>query len=285
MIRRFLMASRIPILTVLLAACASAGTSSDVSLASLNGDGAYAVASYTDFPDVPEFGAATIYYPVDVPGPVGGVAVAPGFTERQSHIEWWGPRLASHGYAVLILDTNDPRDRTEARADALMAAVRILRGENSRTGSPLRGRVDTAKMAVVGHSMGGGGALIAASRHSDELQAAIPFTPWEPEADLSGIRVPTLVMAGSDDTVAEVEEHAWRHYNLIPASTTKVYLEVGGGDHFIADSNRGTDLATIGRYGIAWLKLYLDDDERYRDFIYGPRAYDEGKFSRYVTNP
>jgi dienelactone hydrolase len=288
MTRRLHTALLLPTLTVLVSACASAGTagtSSDLSLAALNADGPYTVVSYTDFPDVPEFGAATIYHPVDAPEPVGGVAIAPGFTERQSHIEWWGPRLASHGYAVLILDTNDPRDRPDARADALMAAVGILRGENGRPGSPLRGRVDVGKMAVMGHSMGGGGTLIAASEHSDDLQAAIPFTPWEPEADLSGIRVPTLVIAGSDDSIAGVEEHAWRHYNLIPASTTKVYMEVDGGDHFIADTNRGTDLATMGRYAIAWLKLYLDDDERYRDFVYGPRPYDEGKFSRYVTSP
>ena len=42
----------------------------------------------------------------------------------------------------------------------------------------------------------------------------------------------------------------------------------------------------IGRYGIAWLKLYLDDDERYRDFIYGGQAeLDREKFSCYVINP
>lgn len=272
-------------LTVLVTACATAGTANDVGVDSLNRDGAYAVASYSDFPEVPEFGAATIYYPVDAPSSVGGVAIAPGFTERQSHIAWWGPRLASHGFAVLVLDTNDPRDRPDARAEALMAAVRVLRAENGRAGSPLRGRVDVAKMAVMGHSMGGGGVLIAASEHSDELRAAIPFTPWEPEADLSGVRVPTLVIAGSDDSIAEVGAHAWRHYNLIPASTTKVYLEVDGGDHFIADTDQGSDLATVGRYGIAWLKLYLDGDERYRDLIYGPRPYDAGKFSRYVVNP
>ena len=83
-----------------------------------------------------------------------------------------------------------------------------------------------------------------------------------------------------------MDDHAWRHFQSIPESTTKVYMEIDGGNHYIADTDRGTDLATVGRYGIAWLKLYLDEDERYRDFIYGeyhtPAA---GKFSRYVTNP
>jgi dienelactone hydrolase len=255
------------------------------SVASLSADGGYAVLTYTDFPDVPEFGAGTIYYPVDAPGTVGGVAVAPGWTEMQRHIEWWGPRLASHGYAVLILDTNDRGDSPSLRADALMAAVAILSGENGRRGSPLFGKVDGGKMAIMGHSMGGGGVLLAANEHSDQLRAAIPLTPWEPGADLSGVKVPTLVMAGSVDRIAGVDNHAWRHFNLIPESTTKVYMEVDGGDHYIADTTRGTDLPTVGRYAIAWLRLYMDGDERYRELIYGEREMDAGKFSRYVTSP
>jgi dienelactone hydrolase len=248
--------------------------------------GPYEVATYTDFPDVPEFGAGTIYYPVNASGPVGGVAISPGFTELQRHIEWWGPRLASHGFAVLTLDTNEVRDSPELRAEALMAAVGVLRGENTRAGSPLQGRVDPEKMAVMGHSMGGGGALIAASQHGEELKASIPFTPWRPDTDFSATTVPTLVIAGSADTIAPVDTHSWPHFESIPSTTPKVYLEVREGSHFIADTTRGTDLDTIGRYAVAWLRLYMDGDESVRGLVYGPRpAGDSDKFSRYVENP
>jgi dienelactone hydrolase len=244
------------------------------------------VHSYTDFPDVSEFAAATIYYPVGTPEPVGGIAIAPGFTEEQRHISWWGPRLASHGYAVLVLDTNDRRERPDARADALITGVTLLRAEGRRQGSPLFGRIDPAKMAVMGHSMGGGGALLAANEHSDQIRAAIPFTPWEPDSDLAGIMAPTLVLAGEANGIAEVDEHAWRHFRLIPESTPKVYLEVANGDHYIADTTRGMDLATMGRYAIAWFRLYVDGDERYRDMIYGTMSpTDAAKFSRYVASP
>ena len=292
MTRRPFSGALLPALSLLLISCASSGSSSAAPaaptaiVASPSGVGEYRVMTYTDFPDVPEFGAATIYYPADAPAPVGGVAIAPGFTERQSHIEWWGPRLASHGYAVLVLDTNTPRDQPDVRADALIAAVTILRGENSRSGSPLSGRIDVGKMAIMGHSMGGGGTLIAANEHGDEIQAAIPFTPWTPTGPFDDITVPTLIIAGSADRIAGVDGHAWRHFQSIPQSTTKVYMEMDGGDHYVADTNRGTDLETVGRYGIAWLKLYLDGDERYRDFIYGERhEADMAKFSRYVVNP
>jgi triacylglycerol lipase len=281
----------LPILAIFLVSCAAAGPAvdlgSDPTVASLSMDGSYEVMTYTDIPDVPEFGAATVYYPAETPTPIGGVAISPGWTEGQRHIDWWGPRLASHGYAVLVLDTNDARrDQPEERAEALIAAVRILRGENDRAGSPLSGRIDVGKMAIMGHSMGGGGTLIAAHNYPNEIQAAIPFTPWQPDGDFDQIIVPTLVIAGSADRVAEVADHAWPHYQSIPESTTKVFMEIDGGSHFIADTSRGEDLATIGRYGIAWLKLYLDGDERYRGFIYGREAEaDLDKFSRYLTSP
>jgi triacylglycerol lipase len=274
----------------LVAACATAGRPSAgpgaVDVAALDGYGPLEVRRYADFPDAPEFAGATIYYPAEAPGLLGGVAIAPGFTEEQRHISWWGPRLASHGYAVLLLDTNDPREPPSARAAALVAGVRLLRAEGRREASPLFGRIDPDKMAIMGHSMGGGGALLAANEHSDEIRAVIPFTPWEPESSLDGVRAPTLILAGSDDTVAEVADHAWRHFGLIPEATPKVYLEVAGGSHFIADTDRGSDLPTLGRYALAWLKLYVDGDERYRGALYGtlPPA-DAAKFSRYITNP
>lgn len=274
---------------VLLSACAvttNTGTTTDtISIYSLSVDGPYGVHTYTSVPDVAEFGAATVYYPLDVEGPIGAVAVAPGFTERQRHINWWGPRLASHGYAVLVFDTNEPRDNPTLRANALIAAVRLLKAENNRPGSPLQGQVDVNKLAIMGHSMGGGGALLAANAHSDEIQAAIPLTPWQPEGKFDQISVPTLVIAGAADRIAPIAAHAWPHYQSIPWDTTRVYLEVADGNHFIANSGQN-DNAMLGRYAIAWLKLYLDGDERYREFIYGDaQAIDSGRLSRYITNP
>jgi len=37
---------------------------------------------------------------------------------------------------------------------------------------------------------------------------------------------------------------------------------------------------------LAWLELYLDGDERYREFLFGERSpEDEARFSRYVADP
>jgi S-formylglutathione hydrolase FrmB len=110
-------------------------------------------------------------------------------------------------------------------------------------------------MAVMGHSMGGGGALLAANQR------------------------------GESDRIAEVAEHAWRHFESIPASTPKVYMDIAGSDHFVPDTNRGDDLATVGRYALAWLKLHLDGEQRYWDLLFGARPEsDVEKFSCRVSD-
>lgn len=255
----------------------------------LSGNGVYQVESYTDFPDVPEYAAATIWYPADKQEPFGAVAISPGYTETQDAINWWGPFLASHGYATLIFNTNEPKDFPDVRAKGLMAALDILEEENSRSDSPLQGKLATDKLAVMGHSMGGGAALIAAHGHSDRIRAAIPFTPWQPNADFSGVTIPTLIIAGEGDKIAKVAEHSRLHYAAIPDTTIKGYLEFTGGNHFIGNNQR-SNLEVhpqIGRYALAWLKLYVDEDDRYRPFIYGDvPSMDSGIVSRYeLTRP
>ncbi len=244
---------------------------------SLAGPGPYQVAYYSNLPDVPEYGDATLYFPANKGETFGGVAIAPGFTELQENISWWGQHLASHGFAVLTLDTNSPRDNPALRAEALMAAVEIIRGENSRDGSPLRGKIDVARMAIMGHSMGGGGTLLAANAHSDQLKAAIPFTPWLPDADFSAVAVPTLVIAGEIDTIAAAADHAWPHFQTLPDNIPKMYLEIKGGNHFIANSV--TDNARlapnidvhdlVGSISVAWLKLFVNEEEAYRELVFG----------------
>lgn len=254
--------------------------------------GPYQVAYYSQLPDVPEYGDAMLYFPANKASTFSGVAIAPGFIEHQENIEWWGRHLASHGFAVLVLDTNNERDNPALRAEALMAAVNVIRGENTRRGSPLVGKIAEDRMAVMGHSMGGGGTLLAANGNSDQLKAAIPFTPWLPDADFSAVAVPTLVIAGEIDRIATVAEHAWPHFQTLSDDIPRMYLEIKDGNHFIANSvTENAGLAPnidvhdlVGAMGVAWLKLFLDGDESYRPLVFGELpAEDLARISRLVS--
>lgn len=276
-------------LTLVLSFLANA-TAQEISRESLGSPGPYQVAYYSSYPAVPEFSAATIYFPANKGEDFPGIAISPGFVESQENMSWWGNHLASHGYAVLTLDTNELRDDPTLRADALMAAIEVLRNEGERMGGTLRGKILNDRMAIMGHSMGGGGTLIAANAHSAELKAAIPFTPWQPDGDFSAISIPTLVIAGENDRIAPVADHALPHFESLSEDIPKMYFEIKNGNHFIANTNTGDGRLApnidvhdlVGGMAVAWLKLFVDGDEEYRDLVFGEMpASDRERLSKW----
>ena len=118
---------------------------------------------------------------------VRDLAICPGFTATQSSIAWIGQRLASHGFVVMTINTNSTFDQPPSRATQLMAALRYLTNSSNST---VRARVDANRLGVAGHSMGGGGTLMAA-RDNPSLKAAVPMTPWSQTKSFSTVRVPT----------------------------------------------------------------------------------------------
>lgn len=204
------------------------------------------------------FGGGTIYYPTSTAqGTFGAVVVAPGFTAYQSSIAWLGPRLASQGFVVFTIDTITTLDQPDSRGRQLLAAADYLTGSSS-----VRSRIDASRVAVVGHSMGGGGTLEAA-RSRPSLQAAIPLTGWNTTKSWSSLRVPTLVIGADGDTVAPVATHSEPFYNSLPSTLDKAYLELNNATHFTPNSSN----TTIAKHSIAWLKRFVDDDTRYTQFL------------------
>jgi dienelactone hydrolase len=144
--------------------------------------------------------------------------------------------------------------------------------------STVRARIDSTRLAVMGHSMGGGGSLEAA-RDRPSLQAAIPLTGWDLTKDWSGNRVPTLVVGAQKDTVAPVSSHSIPFYTSLSATAEKAYLELNGATHSAPTSPN----TTIARYSISWLKRFVDDDVRYDEFLCGTGAGTGTAISDYRT--
>ncbi len=264
----------------LLAGPAAAQTAQDPSAASLNataGPLSVATQSVSSF-SARGFGGGTIYYPAAA-GRYGVVAISPGFTATQSSIAWLGRRMASHGLVVITMNTNSTLDQPASRANQLMAALNHVVGAS---GATVQSRVDAQRRAVAGHSMGGGGALIAA-RDNATLKAALPLTPWNTSTNFSGVRVPTLIVGADGDTVASVAVHSRPFYASLPAGTLKAYAELNGASHFTPNSTN----TPIGRYSVTWMKPFVDNDSRYSTFLCGPehQAYATAAvFDRYQNN-
>jgi dienelactone hydrolase len=236
----------------------------DPSVESATDPGPFEVDTLTsELRDGPFYGSQTLHVPVGAEPPFAGVAVVPGFISPEASIRAWGPFLASHGIVALTIGTNAGGDPPEVRAQALLDALDTLRAENERSGSPLEGAVALDRLGVMGWSMGGGGTLIAANE-TPELRAAVSFAAWSPGARFADNRVPTLMLAGSADGLAGGQSQGF--FESMPETTPKMLFEVAGGPHDIANDPRSAD-GEIGRYGLSWLKVFLEGDERYRQFL------------------
>ncbi|MEE1754576.1 bis(hydroxyethyl) terephthalate hydrolase [Streptomyces sp. SP18CS02] len=221
--------------------------------------GPYAVSQSTvSSLSVTGFGGGTIYYPTSTSdGTFGAVAVSPGFTGTQSSIAWLGPRLASQGFVVFTIDTLTTLDQPDSRGRQLLSALDYLTERSS-----VRARIDSSRLGVMGHSMGGGGSLEAA-KSRPSLQAAIPLTGWNLDKSWPEITTPTLLVGADGDTVAPVATHSEPFYESLPGSLDKAYLELNNATHFTPN----TSDTTIAKYSISWLKRFIDNDTRYEQFL------------------
>jgi dienelactone hydrolase len=226
--------------------------------------GPYTVKTYTSgYKDGAQFADATVHYPEGAPPPYPIVTVVPGFVSPQSSIQTWGPFLASHGIVTMTIGTNSTSDPPAARELALMDSLNSLAEENTRMGSPLVGKLDLTRKAVMGWSMGGGGTLLAANDHPD-LKAVVSMCAWNPGFQYTKDTVPSLMFAGTADTLAGGQSQGF--YTSIPAMTPKLLYEVAGGSHFVSNDPAGEN-KQIGLFGLSWLKVFLVGDDRYKQFL------------------
>ena len=246
---------------------------------SLNGDGTFAVSSASvSKSSVKGFGGGTIYYP-NTAGSYGVIAVCPGFTESSSVVTWFAKRLATFGFVTIAMNTNSIWDNPDSRATQLKAALDYMVNSSS---SAIRARIDSSRRAVAGHSMGGGGTLVASGQDST-LKAGIALEPYNTTTNLWNVTVPVLIFGADGDSIAPIKNHATPMYNSLPVVTKKAYAVLNGATHFTSNK---TD-ERVGRYGVAWAKLFVDGDTRYSPFLCGAEAtayQTSARFDSYQSN-
>ncbi len=155
---------------------------------------------------------------------------------------------------VIGVETLSRTDSADARGTELLAALTYLTQR-----SPVRDRVDPARLSVIGHSAGGSGALLAAERQPS-LRAAVGLAPGSPVGNLSLAtdRVPTMIIGGQRDSVVTPT-----YLNTLYATARTDFAQIAGADHVYYTHPNNVEMKVL----IPWLKTFVDGDGRYTPFL------------------
>jgi dienelactone hydrolase len=130
---------------------------------------------------------ARVWYP-EGPGAFPLVLIVHGNHDMREFsdpgYEYLGRHLASRGYIVASVDENflngDISDENDARGWMLLQHLVAWRSMAADTASPVRGRVDLSRIALIGHSRGGEAVAVAAAfnrlrHHPDDARVRFDF--------------------------------------------------------------------------------------------------------------
>jgi pimeloyl-ACP methyl ester carboxylesterase len=167
----------------------------------------------------------------------------------------------------------------EALARDLVFVRKGMSELGGNPGSPFHGRVASAS-GVMGHSMGGGAAFLAAALDTG-IQTLVTLAPAEtnPSAIAAAglVSRPSLIFAGGNDCVTPPPQHQLPLFESL-AGDCHAYLSITGGSHCqMAESNflctfgeatcspapditRAEQHAVINRYLLPWLEAVLRQD-------------------------
>ena len=202
--------------------------------------------------DVP----CTVYYPAVAAGEDQVVATGTfptlifghGFVMTVSAYAYIGQHYAANGYIVALPSTEGGISPNHARFGQDLAFVSTaFQGLGTDAASIFNGHVAPAS-ALMGHSMGGGAAMLGASSNS-EIQAVVVLAPAEttPSAIAAAgqISVPTLIFAASEDCVTPIAQHSQPMYDATGASCKAFVNILGGGHCYFGDSSPTCSLGEL----------------------------------------
>ena len=157
-----------------------------------------------------------------------------GFTIAWTEYDFFYQALAQNGYIVVMPTTEGGLSPNHANFGGdLKFLVTKMNAENAVSTSPYYQRL-SGKNAVMGHSMGGGAAFLAAagntSVHTLVTFAAANTTPSAITAAAT-VTCPSITFGGSRDCVAAPATNAKAMYLGATTASYRAYIEIINGSH------------------------------------------------------
>lgn len=280
------------------------GTVPTTRLAGVDGLGPYATDSAVyALPTVPGGlapNSTRVYFPTSGGGALPAAETFPpvvfvhGFSASASNYGSFGTHLASWGFVVLIGDHTDPLflPDNEKEVKTALGYVDWLAAENASASSRFFGKLQTTNFGILGHSLGGGAAVVAAARTASagRVKAAVGLAPAALSTGLGGSAIrpdattgfwpPTLVLTGTQDQIVAPATSKASYYAPAPAGRfflrMKGFCHTGFGDNIpLGDYNASTcvtgaeQLRHTRQYLVPWFLWHLKADSRVKDYVDG----------------
>lgn len=155
------------------------------------------------------------------------VAFSHGFTGMRLQSCFLTSHLASYGMIVVapdhpsrdlanVLGGTGTGDR-EAPIAELLGSIDLIIAEGDRADGPFAGRVDAERVALIGHSAGGGTVLAAAL--DDRVDAYVSMAAGGPVDDAAFPGVPSLFLAGETDGIVSPTDRTRPAFEAAPSPT------------------------------------------------------------------
>ena len=260
------------VMTFIFCAMALAVTSPDTT-------GPYSTCTYTP-PSNIGYLAAKVYYPCNTSGARGATTLTGGFANTYSDMAWIANHLSKWGYIVFAMTPINNLGTNEQWTIAHRAGISMLKSENVRSGSAIKGKVNTSKLQIMGFSKGGGGALLASASLGSGVKTTQALAPYMDYAySLLQTRAKTICYTGTTDIIANPTS-VITMYTSLPLTVDKTLAYFNGFAH--TDWMTGTYANSNGnkakKYITAFMKHHIDGDSAYQTYLYGTEnAKDKAK--------
>jgi pimeloyl-ACP methyl ester carboxylesterase len=184
-----------------------------------------------------------VYYPAASAADTANIAVGQfpvvvfghGFLMAWDRYDYLWKHLVARGYVCVLPRTegNTSPDHTKFGADLRFLANLFGTQLNTTAGSLFAGYL-LNKVAIMGHSMGGGASFLAA-KNNTQITTLVNFAAANtnpPSISAAAfVSVPSLVIAGEKDCVAAPATNQVPMYDTLPNTITKYYVEIKKGSH------------------------------------------------------
>lgn len=183
-----------------------------------------------------------VYYPANAAGDDVAAATGQfpvivfghGFTLKWDAYNYFWEYFVPKGYICVFPTTEGSLSPNHGNFGADLAFLSAYFPTTINSSDPiLQGHVD-AKVAIMGHSMGGGSTYLACQNNTQPTTmvslAAANTNPSSITA-AANITIPALLIAGDEDCVAPTPANSLAMYNALPLTSCKYLTELKGASH------------------------------------------------------